>query len=127
MMAAQPAGFQKQRMIEEVAAFLRALPREQDLRDFLTSFLTPLELLRVHTRMRVATELLQGLSMSAIREKLHVGYTSVRPIDILLSRLLPGYRASIPALLKHPERSRKRGLERLKARSPLLAALAEWL
>ena len=94
------------------------------LRDFLISFLTPLELQRLYTRILVSTELLQGRSVSAIREKLSVGYTTIRPVDILLSRLLPGYRASLPTLLSHPERSRKRGLERLKDRSPLLAALA---
>ena len=119
-----PAGARKQRMVEEIASLLWELPREQDLRDFLISFLTPLELQRLHTRILVATELLQGSSVSSIREKLSVGYTSVRPVDILLSRLLPGYRASLPALLAHPESSRKRGLERLKTRSPLLASLA---
>lgn len=123
-MTRAPAGFRKQQMIAVIASLLSDLPQENDLQDFLISFLTPGEVQTLHRRIQVAQELLRGKSIQEIRDDLRVGYSSVRPIDILLSRLLPGYRASIPDLLEHPESSRKRGLQRLRERSPLLALLA---
>jgi len=118
---------ERQKILDELTNLLDALKNRQEAQQFVFTFLTSSEIVMVTRRVRVAHELLRGLSWRAVMKKHNIGLTTVRFVDRSLSKLLPAYRSSIPPLLRKPPAVLNRGLARIRKRSPLLTLLLQSL
>lgn len=112
-------------MLGELISIAQRMSRDEDLDEFFSTTFTPSEIIMVARRLRVAVDLVGGISLKMIRRKHSVSISTMKLVDQALTRRLPNYRSSIPPVLKKHERARRRGLARLRRRSPLLALLAE--
>jgi uncharacterized protein YerC len=85
-----PSG-ERQRMTRELAKFLLTIKEEKDMIQVLYRLLTRSEIVMLGRRLQIAESLLRGHSYQSIRDKLKVGFPTIRNVDSWLEHAVRDY------------------------------------
>jgi len=102
---------------EEFAEVLARITDKRQMRELLTTLLTPSELIMLSRRLDIAARLLEGKSYATIRKEIKVGISTIQSVDQWLEHAVRDYQdmrakqiREEKAIKKLAEaRSRKRG------------------
>jgi len=78
-------------MTAKLATFILTAKDKSDMIKLLNQFLTRSELVMLGRRLLIAKELVKGLSQLEIRDKLKVGFSTIRSVEAWLEQTIPNY------------------------------------
>lgn len=76
---------------EELAEVLARITDKRQMRELLTTLLTPSELIMLSQRLEIAERLLEGKSYATIRKEIKVGISTIQSVDQWLERMVRDY------------------------------------
>lgn len=117
-----PAG-DRIKFTEQLAEVLAHITDKRQMRELITTLLTPSELIMLARRLEIASRLLEGKSYATIRKEIKVGISTVQSVDSWLEHTVRDYQNMRSKQIHEQKALKKLAEARLRKRSGSVSPL----